>query len=177
MLPFNLLFRPGAVMRNHPVRDWRDITLWLKWGLFFSIGGVLLKAVLADNPASISYVFTWLEWLNEYHDTVSIPVPLQFALFFIIESLFVVLAWLIKSGMILLGYQLFDDIYFDETNIAFSLAGATMITNIWHILPYGTIFACIHSFVLIAYFTGQIHRLSPPQSLLLAVAGLVPLFY
>lgn len=177
MLPFNLLFRPPALMRDHPVRNWRDITLWLKWGLLLSIGVIMLRVGLHSDPASISYIFSALEWLNGYHDTISIPPPLQYALFFIIESLIVVLVWLIKSCMILMGYQLYEDIHFDETNIAFSLAGASLVTNLWLIIPYGTWFSSLHGLVLVTYLATQIHRLTLPKAVLLGLAGLVPVMF
>lgn len=177
MLPINLLFRPAALMRNHPVRDWRDITLWLKWGLLVSIGVIMASVGLSSDPASGSYIFSALEWLNGYHDTVSIPRPLQYALFFVIESLVVVLVWLMKSCVILIGYQLFDDIYFDETNIAFSLSGASMVTNLWLFIPFGTVLACLHAFVLITYLATRIHRLSLPKAVLFGLAGFIPVIF
>jgi hypothetical protein len=164
-------------MRNHPVRDWRDITLWLKWGLLISVLTSFLKVWISADPTTASYVISGFDWLNNYHDTINIPLPLQYALFFIIETLSAVVLWLLKSLVLLLGYQLFEEIHFDETNIAFSLAGASMVTNVWHILPYGTIIAALHAFVLIAYLGTQIHDIPLSRALVLGVAGLLPFIY
>lgn len=177
MIPFSLLFRPPAIIRNCPVRQWREITLWLKWGLFFSVATIMAKAILVSDPARISYVFSGLEWLNEYHDTLSIPLPLQYALFFIFETLFVVLAWAIKSLWIIFMYRVKEEIYFNETPIAFSIAGASLITNIWHIIPYGTIFAGLHAFILITFISSRINRISIPTACLIGLAGLIPVIY
>jgi len=178
MIPFNLLFKPPAIIRNCPARDWRKITLWLKWGLLFSIGTIMLKVLISSDPAEISYVFVGLEWLNDYHDTVTIPLPLQFALFFIFESLAVVIAWTLKGAWIVTFYRLLNEkLYFNEAVIAFSIAGASLVTNIWHLLPYGTLLAGIHALILTTYLSSKVNRVSTGTAILIGLSGLIPVLY
>lgn len=167
MIPINLLLNPPGVVRNYPIREWRDVTLWLKWGIILSLVYVMTGVAMMKSPEDGSWIFQVIHFLEEYNDAITIPFVVKFGLFFIIESILIVIVWLIKSCMIIAGYQLIDA-EFTETNIALSIAGASMVTGIWWLIPFGYVFMSLHSLLLMSYLLGQIHRLTLIQSILLA---------
>jgi hypothetical protein len=177
MIPFQLFFFPPVLIRRYPVRQWRDVTLWLKWGLLVALASVLLKVAMLESPAESSYIFSFLNYLSEQNDAISLTYLAKFGLFVLIEIFLVVLVWLLRAGLIVGAYQLLDVRTFNEGNFALSLAGASLITGVWMLLPglAGTILTAVHTIALLTYLVSQVHRLSIVRSIMLSLLpGLVP---
>jgi hypothetical protein len=68
MLPVKLLFYPMSIVRTYPLRKWREVTLWLKWGFLFSIGAPLLRVLYSSSPESFSQIFRFLNYLAAEND-------------------------------------------------------------------------------------------------------------
>lgn len=178
MIPFFLFFYPPRLFEMYPVRQWRSITLWLKWGILFSLGGVMVHIAMLEDPADVSWIFGFLEYLARENDAITLGFFARFSLFFILESLVIIGTWLIKGLFIYLGYQILDP-PFGEPNIAMSVAGGSMITNLWLIAPgIGPYAALLHSFILIAIVVHHINRTGPWTSAgLAAVPSFIPLLF
>lgn len=176
MLPVKLLFYPMSIVRTYPLRKWREVTLWLKWGLLFSIGAPLLRVLYSSSPESFSKIFRFLNYLAAENDSLTLNFPVKFGLFCLLLILVVVLTWLIRAGIIFLLYQ-FIDVTFDEGPIALSLAGASLVNGIWLLVPFGWYLAPLHGMVLIAYLAGNVNRIDLPQAILVGIlAGWIPFF-
>lgn len=178
MIPFYLLFFPARVLEAYPIRYWRTITLWLKWGILFSLGGLMVHIATLDDPSSASFIFSMLEYLAEQNRAVSFPFLAQFGLFFIFEILIVLLTWVIKGSLIYLGYRMLRP-RFGDPSVAMSVAGASMVTNIWLMIPFiGFYAAMIHGTVLIAYLVDRVNRTDDWDALKVAIIpGFIPLLY
>jgi len=178
MIPFFLFFFPPRLFEMYPVREWRSITLWLKWGILFSLGGVMVHIAMLASPEESSWIFAFLEYLARENDAIQLGLFARFSLFFIIETIVIIVTWLLKGMILYLGYQILDP-PFAEPGIALSIAGGSMITNVWLIAPgIGPYAAVLHSFVLIAVVVHHIHRTGNGTSAGLAlIPSLIPLLY
>jgi uncharacterized membrane protein (DUF485 family) len=159
MLPLQLLFYPSALLSQNPVRKWREITLWLKWGLLITLVSTVIRVLYIQAPGEYSYVFQLLNFLAEQNDNLTLGFPIKFGLFFLLQIFLTVLVWLARAGLLFIGYQFFDG-EFQEGSIALSVAGATMVNGIWLLIPSGWYLAPIHCLLLMTYLTSRIHRLS-----------------
>lgn len=176
MIPFQLLFYPPTIFRNYPVRQWREVTLWLKWGIMIGLGSVLVKVALLSSPENSSYIFQLLNYLGEQNDAITLNFPVKFGLFFLVEVFLIVILWLLRSALIAAAYNILDA-PFTEGPFAMSIAGASLVSGIWMLLPglTGTVLTALHGIILIAYLTSQVNRLSLGQSLGVGVLpGLIP---
>lgn len=174
MLPLQLLFFPAAIFRSHPVRKWREVTLWLKWGLLFSIVPPLLRVSLMDSPETFSGTFSLLNYLAEENDALTLDFPVKFGLFFLALIFLVLMVWLIRSGLIYLCYRMMN-VNFNEGRVAMSVAGASMVNGVWLILPLGWYLAFLHGILLIAYLTVRVNRIGAGRGLIIGfLAGIVP---
>ncbi len=178
MIPFFLFFFPPRLFEMYPVRQWRSITLWLKWGILFSLGGIMVHIAMLPNPSESSWLFAFLEYLARENDAITLGFLARFSLFFILESLVIIATWLVKGVIIYLGYQILDP-PFAETSVAMSVAGGSMVTNLWLIAPgIGPYAAIIHSFILTAVLLHHINRTDRWTSSGLAlIPSLIPLLY
>ncbi|MFB6344518.1 MAG: hypothetical protein ABEK50_01915 [bacterium] len=176
MIPFQLLFYPPSLFKQHPVRHWRDVTLWLKWGIIVAIGSILLKVALLETPEKTSYLFNFLTYLARENDAITMGYTLKFGLFFLIEVFLTVMVWLIRSACLFISYNIIDA-SFTEGPIAMSIAGASLVNGLWILIPgiAGTIIAMLHGILLIAYLTSNINRLDLTQSLAVSILpGIIP---
>lgn len=174
MLPLKLLFYPASIIRSYPLRKWREVTLWLKWGLLISIGAPLLRVSYSSSPESFSWIFGFLNYLAAENDSLTLNFPIKFGLFFLLLIFLVILNWLIRAGVIFLLYQTLEGT-FQEGTIALSLAGASLVNGIWILLPLGWYLTPIHGVVLLAYLAGNVNRLDMSRATLVGLlAGGIP---
>lgn len=175
MLPFQLLFYPAAIFRNYPVRDWRRITVWLKWGLLIPFLAVILRLVFFE-PAEASSIIRLFQYFASESE-FAIPPAVRYGSFLIIEGVILLLAWLLRSGMIYLFYRLTSP-SFDEGEIALSVGAASMVTGIWYLVPYGYIIEFVHCLGLTSYLLVHINRINFPSAVPVAILpALVPLLF
>ncbi|MFB6357130.1 MAG: hypothetical protein ABEJ65_11525 [bacterium] len=180
MIPFYLLFYPPGIFKTYPVRNWREVTLFLKWGLLLSLFASIIRIIVSGSRTSISWIFWGIAQIVEYNDAIQgFPFILKMALFFIITGLIVVFVWLIKSLIIMGIYQVLgDDVVFTEPKIAMSIAAASMITNIWYMVPIvGPYFACFHGAFLVGYLAVSINRLPLQIAIPVSIVGLIPITF
>lgn len=130
-----------------------------------------------DSPADYSYIFSLLDYLEAENDDLTLGFPLKFGLFFLVEIFMVVIVWLLRSILLIIGYRMIDG-YLLNNNVAFSIAGASMVNGIWILIPGGWTLSIFHGLLLISYLTSNIHRLSFFQAVALSLLpGLIPFFY
>ncbi len=168
MLPLKLLFYPVSVIQTYPLRKWREVTLWLKWGLLVSIGSPLLRVSYSSSPESFSWIFGLLNYLASENDSLTLDFPVQFGLFFLLLIFLVLLNWMIRAGLIFILYQFIDG-SFHEGPIALSLSGASLVNGIWLLVPFGWYLSLIHGILLLAYLAGNVNRLDTPNAALVGV--------
>ncbi len=167
MIPFRLLFQPGGIFNKYPRRDWRRISLWLKWGLLFSFFGVLFKIFIAADPASASYIISFLEYLA-VEGEFEIPRFIILSLFAITKATYLVLLWVFRGLIIFIGIKIVGK-SFVEFPVALSISGAGMVTGIWYCLPYGYLFYFVHGVFLSTFLLTKINRLENYQAIITAI--------
>lgn len=177
MVPFQLLFYPPILFRRYPVRQWRDVTIWLKWGILIALSSVLVSVAMLESPENSSYIFQLLNYLGEQNDAITLNFPIKFGLFFLVEVFLIVFVWLLRAAFIFGAYNFVDDATFTEGNFALSIAGASLVNGIWILVPglAGTIFGSLHGILLIAYLVSQVNRMSFGTAIAVAILpGIIP---
>lgn len=171
MIPFQLLFYPPTIFRRYPVRQWREVTLWLKWGILIALSSILVSVAMLESPEDSSYIFQLLNYLGEQNDAITLSFPVKFGLFFLVEVFLIMLVWLVRSTFIFVAYQIIDTATFTEGYFALSIAGASLVNGIWVLVPglAGTVLGTLHGIVLITYLVSQINRVSPATALAIAI--------
>ncbi|MGM0381801.1 MAG: hypothetical protein ACQEP7_07410 [bacterium] len=176
MIPFRLMFNPASLFREYPRREWRRITLWLKWGLLFSFFGLFLKVLIVDDPAAVSSVMRFLKYLSAESET-QIPRFINFSLFAITKATYLVILWFLRGLIIFIGMKMIAR-SFVELPVALSIAGASMVAGFWYWLPYGYWFYAIHSVFLISFLMVNINRTRYYKAGLIGfVSGILPLLF
>lgn len=176
MIPFQLLFYPPTLFRRYPVRQWREVTLWLKWGILIALSSILVKIAMLESPADSSYIFQFLNYLGNQNDAITLSFPLKFGLFFLVEIFLVVINWLVRAGILTLAFN-YVEVPFSEGNFALSIAGASLVSGVWMLLPgfVGVLFTAIHGVGLITYLNSQVNRLEITTGLAVSfLPGVVP---
>lgn len=176
MIPFRLFFQPTSLFHLYPRRDWRRITLWLKWGLLFSFFGIFLKILLADDPASVSALMRFLKYLAGESE-VAIPRFINLSLFIIIKMTYLIALWLIRGLLIFIGMK-FAANAFIEFPVALSISGASLVSGFWYWLPfpYGYLLYAAHGIFLIAILKVNINREKYLPAIITGIiAGMLPL--
>lgn len=178
MTVFDLLTRPNSIFQRYPIRHWRQVTLWLKWGLLISLLSIIIRVLLASSPTEVSFIFKLFEYLNSLSEGIKLDIYAQMPLFFITVSISILVTWILKSFILLVGYQLMDGV-FEEGTVALSISAATLVTNIWYMFPYvGMIIGTVHGCILMAVLVLRINRFPAPGAMAMGVlGGLIPIIY
>ncbi len=174
MVPFRILFNPVSISRSYPVREWRRVTVWLKWGLLLPFLAIIIRIFLAPGESSsILRLFAYFAEESEF----AIPPIVRYGLFMIMEGIILIVVWLARGGIIFMFYRLVSP-SFSEGKIALSIAGASLITGIWYLIPYGYFPAIIHCAALTSYLLVQINRTELKFTLPVSIlAALIPLLF
>lgn len=178
MTVFDLLTRPNSIFQRYPIRHWRQVTLWLKWGLLISLLSIIVRVVIADSNTRASWIFGLLEYLNSLSEGIKLDIYAQMPLFFITVSISILVTWMLKSFILLVGYQLMDGVFL-EGRVALSISAATLVTNLWYVIPYvGMIAGTVHGCILMAILVLRINRLTMPGAMAMGIlGGLIPVVY
>ncbi len=175
MLAFKILFEPGSIFRSYPVREWRRITLWLKWGLIIPYFAIIIRIMISpENSLLLGYLF-------ELAEDAAFPVFVYYILYLIIQGFLLTLVWLVRALFILFFYRLKQP-SFGETGIACSLSAASLTTGIWYILPLSFFWvylpATVHSIILTSYLIRQVNRVEKKSSIYAVILpSMVPIIF
>lgn len=171
MIPFQLLFYPPTIFRRYPVRQWREVTLWLKWGILIALSAILLSVAMLESPGDSSYIFELLNYLGKENDAINLNFQVKFGLFFLVEVFLVVLVWLARSALIFAAYNVIEGATFTEGYFALSIAGASLVNGIWMLVPgiAGTVLGTAHGIILITYLVSQVNRVGIAKALAVAI--------
>jgi hypothetical protein len=152
------------------------VTIWLKWGLLISFGAIFFRVFQSSAPAETSSIIRVLEYLAVEAE-MELPPFVKFSLFFILQSLYLILIWLLRGLLIFVSYNLAESA-FAEFNVALSVSAVSLIPAFWYVLPYGYFFAAIHSLLLTAYLLININRTPTPLAFLFGIlVSILPLLF
>ena len=176
MIPFRLFLKPGTIFDKYPRRDWRRVSLWLKWGLLFSLLGVFTRILLATDPVELSSIMAFLEFIAEEGEA-DIPRLVNFSLFAIVQTTYLVLLWIFRGLILYAGIKVAGE-SFVEFSVALSISAAGMVTGLWYLLPYGYLLYFAHGVFLISFLLMRINRLESYTAIITAViAVMLPLIF
>ncbi len=179
MIPIRLFFYPASLFNKYPVRVWRRVTLWLKWGLLIPYLAIILRLVI-DSPEEVSSIFSFISFAAEESE-LAIPFAVRFGLFMIIQGLIVILVWFIRGLLIYLYYRM-SRVKFSEREMAFSIAAGGLVTGIWNLIPLGFfipyVLTLLHCLFLTTYLIYRVNRTTLPQAFLGSLLpALIPLLF
>ncbi|GEM_PF-4916119 len=179
MILFRLYFYPASLFNKYPVRVWRRVTLWLKWGLLIPYLAIILRLVI-DSPEEVSSIFSFISFVAEESE-LAIPFAVQFGLFMVVQGAVLIFVWLLRGLLIYLYYRV-SRVKFDEREMALSIAAAGLLTGIWNLLPFGFlipyVLTLLHSLFLTTYLIFRVNRTTLPQAFLGSLLpALIPLLF